>query len=164
MLVAIGRRPYTEGLGLESIGIKADKRGFIETDHWKTSAPGVYAIGDVTLGPMLAHKAEEEGGAVAQIIAGKWGHVNLDACPSVVYTAPEIAGVGKTEEELKAAGVKYKVGKFPFLANSRARTNHETDGFVKVLEDMKAHQPHRRRARSDWRWRRRTHQRNGVRH
>jgi len=135
VLVAIGRRPYTEGLGLETVGIQTDKRGFIPNDHWKTSAPGVYVIGDVTHGPMLAHKAEEEGANVAQIIAGKWGHMNFDLVPGVVYTKPEVASVGKTEEELKAAGVKYKVGKFPFMANSRARTNHETDGFVKILED-----------------------------
>lgn len=134
VLVAIGRRPYTEGLGLETVGIATDKRGFIANDHWKTSAPGVYVIGDVTTGPMLAHKAEEEGANVAQIIAGKWGHMNFDIIPGVVYTKPEVASVGKTEEELKAAGVKYKVGKFPFMANSRARTNHETDGFVKILE------------------------------
>jgi dihydrolipoamide dehydrogenase len=137
VLVAIGRRPFTQGLGLGNVGITPDQRGFIATDHWKTSAPGVYAIGDVTHGPMLAHKAEEEGGAVAQIIAGQWGHVNLDACPSVVYTHPEVASVGKTEEELKAAGIAYKTGKFPFMANSRARTNHDVDGFVKILEDEK---------------------------
>jgi len=135
VLVAIGRRPYTEGLGLETVGIETDKRGFVPNDRWKTSAPGVYVIGDVTYGPMLAHKAEEEGANVAQIIAGKWGHMNFDLVPGVVYTKPEVASVGKTEEELKAAGVKYKVGKFPFMANSRARTNHETDGFVKILED-----------------------------
>lgn len=135
VLVAIGRKPYTEGLGLETVGIVTDKRGFIANDHWKTAAPGVYVIGDVTSGPMLAHKAEEEGANVAQIIAGKWGHMNADLIPGVVYTKPEVASVGKTEEELKAAGVTYKVGKFPFLANSRARTNHETDGFVKILED-----------------------------
>jgi len=135
VLVAIGRRPYTENLGLESVGVAVDPRGFIPTQHWKTSAQNVWAIGDVTYGPMLAHKAEEEGAAVAQQIAGKWGHVNADIIPNVVYTNPEVASVGKTEEELKAAGVGYKVGKFPFLANSRARTNHETDGFVKILED-----------------------------
>jgi dihydrolipoamide dehydrogenase len=140
VLVSIGRRPFTQGLGLEKAGVKTDQRGFVLTDaHWKTNIDGIYAIGDVTLGPMLAHKAEEEGGAVAQILAGKWGHVNLDACPNVVYTKPEIASVGKTEEELKAAGVKYKSGKFPFIANSRARTNHETEGFVKILEDEATH-------------------------
>ncbi len=135
VLVAIGRRPFTTDLGLESVGVAFDQRGFIETEHFRTSANGVFAIGDCTHGPMLAHKAEEEGIAVAQIIAGQWGHVNYDIIPSVVYTNPEIASVGKTEEELKAAGVKYKVGKFPFTANSRARTNHETDGLVKILED-----------------------------
>jgi dihydrolipoamide dehydrogenase len=135
VLVSIGRKPFTANLGLENIGVALDPRGFVPTDHWKTSAPGVYAIGDVTYGPMLAHKAEEEGAAVAQIIAGKWGHVNFDVIPGVVYTNPEVASVGKTEEELKAAGVAYTVGKFPFMANSRARTNHETDGFVKILED-----------------------------
>jgi len=135
VLIAIGRKPFTTGLGLENAGVRFDQRGFIETDHFATSAPGVYAIGDCTHGPMLAHKAEEEGGAVAQIIAGQWGHVNPDIIPSVVYTYPEVASVGKTEEELKAAGVKYKVGKFPFMANSRARTNHETDGLVKIIED-----------------------------
>jgi dihydrolipoamide dehydrogenase len=136
-LVAIGRTPYTEGLGLETIGVKTDQRGFIQTEHFQTNVAGVYAIGDCTPGPMLAHKAEEEGAAVAQIVAGKWGHVNYDVIPGVVYTNPEVAGVGKTEEELKAAGVAYKVGKFPFLANSRARTNHETEGLVKILEDEK---------------------------
>ncbi len=135
VLLAIGRRPYTEGLGLESVGIVTDKRGFIETDHWKTSAAGVWAIGDVTLGPMLAHKAEEEAVACIEAIAGKAGHVNYGVIPSVVYTGPEVAWVGQTEEELKAEGRAYKVGKFPFLANSRAKINHETDGFVKVLAD-----------------------------
>lgn len=137
VLVSIGRKPFTHGLGLDSIGVALDQRGFIPTQHWATSAPGVYAIGDVTYGPMLAHKAEEEGAAVAQIIAGKWGHVNFDVIPGVVYTNPEVASVGKTEEELKAAGIPYSVGKFPFLANSRARTNHETEGFVKILEDQR---------------------------
>lgn len=135
VLVSIGRRPYTAGLGLETVGLAVDKRGFIETDHFKTKAAGVFAIGDCTHGPMLAHKAEEEGIAAAQVVAGQWGHVNYDVIPSVVYTNPEVAGIGKTEEELKAAGVAYKAGRFPFVANSRARTNHETDGFVKILED-----------------------------
>jgi dihydrolipoamide dehydrogenase len=135
VLVAIGRKPFTTGLGLEAAGVRFDQRGFIETDHFKTSVPGIYAMGDCTHGPMLAHKAEEEGAAIAQIIAGQWGHVNYDVIPGVVYTNPEVAGVGKTEEELKAAGTAYKVGKFPFMANSRARTNHETDGMVKILED-----------------------------
>jgi dihydrolipoamide dehydrogenase len=136
VLVAIGRKPFTAGLGLETVGIQTDKRGFIANDHWKTTAPGVWVIGDVTTGPMLAHKAEEEGAAVAQLIAGQWGHVNPDIIPNVIYTHPEVASVGKTEEELKAAGVAYKAGKFPFMANSRARTNHDTDGFVKLLEDV----------------------------
>jgi len=135
VLLAIGRKPYTEGLGLETVGITPDKRGFIETDHWRTSAPGVWAIGDVTLGPMLAHKAEEEAVACIEAIAGKAGHVNYGIIPSVVYTAPEVAWVGKTEEELKAEGRAYKVGKFPFTANSRAKINHETEGFAKVLAD-----------------------------
>jgi len=135
VLVSIGRRPFTEGLGLETVGVATDQRGFVLTDHWRTNVPGVWAIGDVTHGPMLAHKAEEEGAAVAQMVAGQWGHVNYAVIPGVVYTNPEVASVGKTEEELKAAGVAYKVGKFPFLANSRARTNHETEGMVKILED-----------------------------
>ena len=135
VLLAIGRRPFTENLGLESVGVTPDKRGFIETDHWRTSAPGVWAIGDATLGPMLAHKAEEEAVACIETIAGKAGHVNYGVIPSVVYTAPEVAWVGKTEEELKAEGRAYKSGKFPFLANSRAKINHETEGFVKVLAD-----------------------------
>jgi dihydrolipoamide dehydrogenase len=137
VLVCVGRRPYTEGLGLETVGIKPDPRGFIETDHGRTSAPGVWAIGDVTLGPMLAHKAEDEAVAVIELIAGKAGHVNYDVIPSVVYTFPEVAWVGKTEEELKAAGVAYKVGKFPFTANARAKVNDEAIGFVKVLADAK---------------------------
>jgi dihydrolipoamide dehydrogenase len=135
VLVAIGRRPFTQGLGLESVGIKTDQRGFIPNDHLKTSAEGVYVIGDCTTGLMLAHKAEEEGIAAAQMIAGQWAHVNYDVIPNVIYTDPEIATVGKSEEELKAAGIGYKVGKFPFMANSRARTNHETEGMVKVLEN-----------------------------
>jgi len=137
VLLAIGRRPYTQGLGLESVGIVPDKRGFIATEHGRTSAPGVWAIGDVTLGPMLAHKAEEEAVAVAELIAGKAGHVDYGIIPSVIYTYPEVAVVGRTEEELKAAGVAYKVGKFPFSANSRARINRETEGFAKVLADAK---------------------------
>jgi dihydrolipoamide dehydrogenase len=135
VLLAIGRRPYTEGLGLESVGITPDKRGFIETDHWKTSAPGVWAIGDVTHGPMLAHKAEDEAVACIETIAGKAGHVAYGIIPSVIYTYPEVAWVGQTEEELKAEGRAYKAGKFPFTANSRAKINHETEGFVKVLAD-----------------------------
>ena len=137
VLLAIGRKPFTEGLGLESVGIVPDKRGIIETDHFRTSAPGVWAIGDVTHGPMLAHKAEDEAVACVELIAGKAGHVNYDVIPSVTYTYPEVATVGKTEEELKAAGVDYKVGKFPFTANARAKVNHEAEGFVKVLADAK---------------------------
>lgn len=137
VLVAIGRRPHTEGLGLEAVGVKTDKRGFIETDHFKTSASGVWAIGDCITGPMLAHKAEDDGVACIELIAGKAGHVNYDTVPSVVYTYPEVAAVGKSEEQLKEEGVEYKAGKFPFMANSRAKTNHETDGFVKVLADAK---------------------------
>ncbi|MFN4224843.1 MAG: dihydrolipoyl dehydrogenase [Hyphomonas sp.] len=135
VIVAIGRKPYTEGLGLETVGGKTDKRGVIEvTDHFRV-APGVWAVGDCIPGPMLAHKAEDDGTAVAELIAGKAGHVNYDLVPSVVYTNPEIAWVGKNEEELKAAGVEYVKGKFPFMANSRARTNHETLGFVKILAE-----------------------------
>lgn len=133
VLVCIGRRPYTDGLGLDSVGVTTDKRGFIETNHFKTNVDGIWAVGDCTHGPMLAHKAEDEGTAVAEIIAGKAGHVNYDVIPGVVYTKPEIASVGKTEEELKAAGTPYKSGKFPFTANSRARANHDTDGFIKIL-------------------------------
>ena len=137
VLLAIGRRPFTENLGLDSVGVETDKRGFIPTDHFKTSAPGVWAIGDVILGPMLAHKAEEDAVACIERIAGKWGHVDYNLVPSVVYTSPEVAWVGKTEEQLKEAGVAYKVGKFPFSANSRAKINHETEGFAKVLADAK---------------------------
>ena len=135
VLVCIGRRPYTEGLGLENVGIETDKRGVIANDHFRTSAENVWVIGDCTSGPMLAHKAEDEGVACAERIAGKAGHVNYGVIPGVVYTAPEIAAVGQTEEELKDEGRKYKKGKFPFQANSRARTNHQTDGFVKILAD-----------------------------
>lgn len=135
VLVAIGRRPYTQGLGLETVGIETDKRGVIPNDHFRTTAPGVWVIGDVTYGPMLAHKAEEDGVAVIELIAGKAGHVDYDLVPSVIYTTPEVAWVGKTEEQLKAAGVAFKKGKFPFAANSRAKINHETEGFVKVLAD-----------------------------
>ena len=135
VLLAIGRRPYTAGLGLDSVGITPDRRGFIANDHGRTSAPGVWVIGDATTGLMLAHKAEEESVAVIETIAGKAGHVNYDVIPSVIYTWPEVASVGKTEEELKAAGIAYKVGKFPFTANSRAKINHEAEGFVKVLAD-----------------------------
>ena len=137
VLVAIGRRPYTKGLSLETVGITPDKRGVIANDHFKTGVGGVWVVGDVTSGPMLAHKAEDEGVACVELIAGKAGHVNYGLIPGVIYTAPEVATVGKTEEELKAEGVAYKVGKFPFSANSRAKINHETEGFVKVLADAK---------------------------
>jgi dihydrolipoamide dehydrogenase len=136
VIVAVGRRPYTDGLGLEAAGASVDKRGFVQVDHFK-AAEGVWAIGDCIPGPMLAHKAEDDGAAVAELIAGKAGHVDYDLVPSVVYTNPEIAWVGKTEEQLKEAGIEYKKGKFPFQANSRARTNHETTGFVKILADAK---------------------------
>jgi dihydrolipoamide dehydrogenase len=136
VLVATGRKPYTEGLGLEAAGVTLDERGRVAIDdHWRTNVPNIYAIGDVVKGPMLAHKAEDEGVAVAEIIAGQAGHVNYDVIPSVVYTQPEVASVGKTEEELKAAGIEYKVGKFPFTANGRARAMLHTDGFVKILAD-----------------------------
>ncbi|KZL20491.1 Dihydrolipoyl dehydrogenase 3 [Pseudovibrio axinellae] len=136
VLVAIGRRPYTEGLGLAETGVELDERGRVKTDaHYKTNVDGIYAIGDVIVGPMLAHKAEDEGVALAEIISGQAGHVNYDVIPGVVYTSPEVASVGKTEEELKAAGVKYKSGKFPFSANGRAKAMLHTDGFVKVLAD-----------------------------
>jgi dihydrolipoamide dehydrogenase len=138
VLVAIGRVPYTEGLGLEAAGVKKDNRGRVVIDeHFRTNVASIYAIGDVVAGPMLAHKGEDEGVAAAEIIAGQAGHVNYDVIPNVVYTRPEIASVGKTEEELKAAGVAYNVGKFPFTANSRARANLATEGFVKILADAK---------------------------
>jgi dihydrolipoamide dehydrogenase len=136
VLVAVGRVPYTEGLGLEEVGVRKDNRGRVLTDErFATNVPGIYAIGDVIAGPMLAHKAEDEGVAVAEILAGKPGHVNYDVIPNVVYTFPEVASVGKTEDELKEAGVVYNTGKFPFTANGRAKVNHTTDGFVKVLAD-----------------------------
>ncbi len=137
VLVAIGRRPYTDGLGLKEIGVEVDQRGFVKTDHFRTGVDGVWAIGDAILGPMLAHKAEEDAVACIEIIAGKAGHVDYGLVPSVVYTWPEVAWVGKTEDELKAEGVAYKPGKFPFTANSRAKINHETEGLVKVLADAK---------------------------
>ena len=136
VLVAIGRRPFTEGLGLEGAGVELDERRRVKVDgHYQTNVPGIYAIGDVIAGPMLAHKAEDEGVAVAEILAGQAGHVNYGAIPGVVYTSPEVATVGATEEELKAAGIAYKVGKFPFSANGRARAMLATDGFVKILAD-----------------------------
>jgi len=138
VLVAIGRVPYTEGLGLEQVGVERDKRGRVSVDaNFQTNVPGIYAIGDVIAGPMLAHKAEDEGMAVAEIVAGKPGQVNHDVIPNVVYTHPEIASVGRTEEELKEAGIAYNVGKFPFTANGRAKVNNDTDGFVKILADAK---------------------------
>ena len=138
VLVAVGRVPLTEGLGLDEAGVKLDPRRRIEVDaHFQTNTPGIYAIGDVIKGPMLAHKAEDEGVAVAEILAGQAGHVNADVIPGVIYTSPEVASVGKTEEELKAAGIDYRAGKFPFTANGRAKVNRTTDGFVKVLADAK---------------------------
>jgi dihydrolipoamide dehydrogenase len=139
VLIATGRRPYADSLGLEEAGVEVDERGRVKTDgHLKTNVPGIYAIGDVIAGPMLAHKAEDEGVAVAEIIAAQAGHVNYEVIPSVVYTSPEIASVGKTEEELKKAGVNYKAGKFPFSANGRARAMLHTDGFVKILADKQS--------------------------
>lgn len=136
VLVAIGRVPYTDGLGLTEAGVSLDgKKRIVVDTHFQTSVTGVYAIGDVIAGPMLAHKAEDEGVAVAEMLAGQAGHVNYDVIPSVIYTSPEVASVGKTEEELKAAGISYNVGKFPFLANGRAKVNRTTEGFVKVLAD-----------------------------
>ncbi len=138
VLVCIGRVPYTDGLGLKEAGVALDNRGRVQIDpHFSTSVKGVYAIGDVVAGPMLAHKAEDEGVACAEIIAGQAGHVNYDVIPGVVYTTPEVASVGKTEEELKQAGVPYNSGKFPFTANGRSKVNQTTDGFVKVLADAK---------------------------
>ena len=138
VLVSVGRKPYTEGLNLSKIGINKDKSGRIEVDkEFRTSAKNIFAIGDVIKGPMLAHKAEEEGIAAAEIIAGQSGHVNYNIIPGVIYTSPEVAAVGKTEEELKKSNVSYKIGKFPFMANSRAKVNNETEGFVKILADSK---------------------------
>ena len=138
VLVSVGRKPYTEGLNLSKIGVKKDDKGRIEVSKkFQTSISNIFAIGDVIKGPMLAHKAEEEGIAVAEILAGQSGHVNYDVIPGVIYTLPEVATVGKTEEELKKAKINYKVGKFPFLANSRAKVNNESEGFVKILADSK---------------------------
>ena len=138
VLVSIGRRPFTEGLGLAELGVAMDNRGFIQVnDKFETSVPGVFAIGDCIHGPMLAHKAEEDGVAAVECMAGQAGHVDYDLVPGVVYTWPEVAAVGKTEEQLKEAGVEYKVGKFPFAANSRARANADTDGLVKILADKR---------------------------
>ena len=136
VLVAIGRVPFTEGLGLETVGIQRDDKGRILTDaHYATNVTGIYAIGDVIAGPMLAHKAEDEGVAIAEMLAGQSGHVNYGVIPNVVYTFPEVASVGKTEEELKKDGIAYNAGKFPFTANGRAKANGTTEGFVKVLAD-----------------------------
>jgi dihydrolipoamide dehydrogenase len=136
VLVAIGRRPYIEGLGAKEAGITITNRGFVEVDgHFQTNLEGIFAIGDVIGGQMLAHKAEDEGVATAEILAGQSAHINYDAIAGVVYTWPEVAGIGKTEEQLKEAGVAYKTGKFPFTANSRARANGDMDGFVKILAD-----------------------------
>jgi dihydrolipoamide dehydrogenase len=141
VLVCIGRVPYTEGLGLQEAGVALDNRGRVQIDpHFATSVKGIYAIGDVVAGPMLAHKAEDEGVALAEILAGQAGHVNYDVIPGVVYTTPEVSAVGKTEEELKQAGVAYTVGKFPFTANGRSKVNQTTEGFVKVLADAKTDQ------------------------
>ena len=136
VLVAIGRRPYTDGLGLGEAGVELDERGRVRIDaHYNTNVPGIHAIGDVVAGPMLAHKAEEEGVACAERIAGQAGHVNYGVIPGVVYTWPEVASIGFTEDDLKRDGVAYKVGKFPFTANGRARAMGSTDGFVKILAD-----------------------------
>jgi len=138
VLISVGRKPYTEGLNLSKVGVKKDNKGRIEVNNkLQTTVKNIYAIGDVIKGPMLAHKAEEEGIAVAEILAGQAGHVNYDVIPGVIYTSPEVATVGKTEEQLKNEKQSYKVGKFPFLANSRAKVNNETDGFVKILADSK---------------------------
>ncbi len=137
VLVSVGRRPYTDGLGLDEAGVKMTDRGQVDiNDHFETNVSGIYAIGDVVRGAMLAHKAEDEGIAVAEIIAGYAGHVNYDAIPGVIYTMPEVASVGKTEEQLKEEGIAYNVGKFPFTANSRAKANSQTDGFVKILSSQ----------------------------
>ncbi len=138
VLVAIGRRPFTEGVGIAEAGVQLDARGFVQTtDHFATNVPGIYAIGDVTKGPLLAHKAEEEGVALAELLAGQAGHVNYGVIPGVVYTWPEVASIGATEEQLKQAGTEYNVGKFPFTANARARAMGDTDGFVKILADKR---------------------------
>jgi dihydrolipoamide dehydrogenase len=141
VLMSVGRKPNTLGLNLDKIGVKIDSKGRIETDHkYRTNIDNIYAIGDVINGPMLAHKAEEEGIAVAEFISGKYGHVNYDVIPGVVYTSPEVASVGKTEEQLKEQKIPYKIGKFPFMANSRAKINDEADGFVKILAHEKTDQ------------------------
>ncbi|UCC49039.1 MAG: FAD-dependent oxidoreductase, partial [Gemmatimonadota bacterium] len=139
VLVAIGRQPYTEGLGLERLGVRTNERRFIQVDgRFQTSVPGIYAIGDCIPGPMLAHKAEEDGIVCVEMLAGQSGHIDYNLVPTVVYTWPEVAGVGKTEEQLKEEGVEYRVGVFPFQANSRGRATGDTDGLVKILADAKA--------------------------
>src|SRR5690606_19001442 len=136
VLVATGRRPYTDGLGLEALGVEMEQRGQVKTDaHWQTNVGGIYAIGDAITGPMLAHKAEDEGMAVAEVLAGRHGHVNYGVIPGVIYTTPEVASVGMTEEQLKDAGRAYKVGKFAFMGNGRAKAVFQGDGFVKILAD-----------------------------
>jgi len=138
VLVAVGRKAYTDGLGLDAVGVERDERGRIKTDaHFQSNVAGIYAIGDVIAGPMLAHKAEDEGVVLAEMLAGQSGHIDYNLIPGVVYTWPEVASVGQTEEQLKSAGVDYKVGKFPFMANGRARAMNCTDGFVKILADAK---------------------------
>jgi dihydrolipoamide dehydrogenase len=139
VLVAVGRKAYTDGLGLDTVGVARDERGRVKTDsHFQSNVPGIYAIGDVIAGPMLAHKAEDEGVVLAEMLAGQSGHIDYNLIPGVVYTWPEVASVGQTEEQLKAAGVNYKVGKFPFMANGRARAMNCTEGFVKILADAKS--------------------------
>ncbi|WP_022702495.1 dihydrolipoyl dehydrogenase [Pseudorhodobacter ferrugineus] len=135
VLVATGRKPFVDGLGLEALGVEMEKRGQVKTDHFATNIKGLYAIGDAIVGPMLAHKAEDEGMALAEVLAGKAGHVNYDVIPGVVYTTPEVASVGKTEEQLKEAGRAYKVGKFSFMGNARAKAIFQAEGFVKILAD-----------------------------
>jgi dihydrolipoamide dehydrogenase len=136
LLVATGRRPFLDGMGIKELGVKVSEKGYIETDaKWRTNVDGIYAIGDAIQGPMLAHKAEDEGIAAAEIIAGKHGHVNYALIPGVIYTSPEVATVGRTEDELKVLKQNYKVGKFMFLGNGRAKANFATDGFVKILAD-----------------------------
>jgi dihydrolipoamide dehydrogenase len=136
VLVATGRKPYTAGLGLEALGVEMGPRGTVKTDaHFQTNIPGLYAIGDAIAGPMLAHKAEDEGMAVAEILSGKHGHVNYGVIPGVIYTTPEVANVGQTEEQLKAEGRAYKAGKFPFMGNARAKAVFQAEGFVKILAD-----------------------------
>ncbi len=153
VLVSVGRRPFTEGLGLEALGVKTERGQVVVDAHFATNVPGIYAIGDVIRGPMLAHKAEDEGVAVAELLAGQAGHVNYGAIPNVVYTSPEVASVGKSEEELKAEGVAYAVGKFPFTANGRARAMRHTDGFRQNPRRRRHRSGARRAYRGVWRGR-----------